>query len=142
MEQNNKRELNATQLRQKGEKRAVVEQLKKTPIIQLACERAGISRATFYRWQEKDKKFNKEVRDAMTEGEMFINELSESQIIALIKDKNFQAIQLWLKNHHPKYTDKIEISGNINNIEEKLAPEQAAVVRAALKLARFNKKND
>ena len=43
------------------QKKLVVEQLKKNPIIQFVCERSGVSRATFYRWQKEDADFTKEV---------------------------------------------------------------------------------
>lgn len=135
MEPNNEQELNSVQLRQTKEKRTIIEQLEKTPIIQLACERAQISRASFYRWREQDKEFDKNVRKALVDGETFINELSEAQVISLIKEKKFQAIQLWLKHHHPKYTNKIEVTGNINISEEPLSKEQNELAQKALKLA-------
>jgi ACT domain-containing protein len=36
------------------EKDALLEQLKKTPIIQIACEKIGLSRTTYYRWYQAD----------------------------------------------------------------------------------------
>jgi len=113
----------------------VIEQLKKTPIVQIACEKTGISRATFYRWKKENKEFAKAAIDAITEGEMLITDMSESQLISLIRDKNFAAIQLWLRHHHPKYINKIEVTGNLNVKEEPLTPEQEALVEKALKLA-------
>ncbi len=113
----------------------VIEQLKKTPIIQIACEKTGISRATFYRWKKENKEFAKVTNDAITEGEMLINDMSESQLISLIRDKNLTAIQLWLRHHHPKYTNKVEVIGKLNVREEPLTPEQEALVEKALKLA-------
>ena len=133
METDNVQELNTIQLRQVKEKKTIIEQLRKTPIIQIACERASVSRATFYRWREQDKEFEKAVKEALTEGEIFINELSESQLISLIKEKNWSAISFWLRNHDPKYTQRIEIS--TIQPQEKLNPEQEAVVKEALRLA-------
>jgi len=132
METNNTKEFNAIEIRQRKEKEAVIEQLKRVPIIQVACERAGISRATFYRWRE-DREFQKTTREAMTEGTAFINELSESQIITLIKEKNLPAIRLWLRHHDPKYAERIEIVNR--QPEEALNPEQEEIVRQALSLA-------
>ena len=113
----------------------VIEQLKKTPIVQIACEKIGISRATYYRWKKENQEFAKAADEAITEGEMLITDMSESQLISLIKNKNFAAIQLWLRHHHPKYTNKVEMTGNLNVKEEPLTPEQAALVEKALKLA-------
>jgi hypothetical protein len=60
--------------------------------------------------------------------------MSESQVISLIKDKNWPAISFWLRHHHPKYANKIEVEANIKNIDEELNPEQEALVRKALEL--------
>ena len=133
METDNKKESNSTKLRQTKEKRTIIEQLKKTPIIQVACERSGVGRATFYRWREQDKKFDEDVKEALSEGEIFINELSETQVISLIKDKEWSAISFWLRNHHPKYTQRIEIT--TKQSQEELTPEQETIVREALRLA-------
>lgn len=131
---NNKKQENLNHLRRSKEKKAIVEQLGKIPIVQIACERIGISRQTFYRWKADDEEFAKIVKEAISEGVIFINELSESQIIALIKEKNLSAVRFWLRHNHPKYAQRIEISTN-NQPQEKLNPEQEAMVREALRLA-------
>jgi hypothetical protein len=131
--ENNKEQPNTIELRQSKEKKAMIEQLKKVPIIQIACERANLSRPTFYRWRSEDNQFAKEVKEALSEGITFINELSESQVISLIKEKNLPAIRLWLTNNHPKYAQRIEIS--TVQPQDKLDPEQEEVVRQALELA-------
>jgi predicted DNA binding protein len=116
--------------------------LKQIPIIELACKKSNISRATFYRLKKQNKDFAEAVNEAIVEGEGLITDMSESQLIALIKDKNFQAIQLWLKHHHHKYNDRIEITGNLSIEDEKLTDEQSAIVKQALKLGLFNQKYD
>lgn len=116
-------------------KETLIEQLKKTPIIEIACEKAGISRATYYRWRKENPDFAKTADEAIIDGESFINDMSESQVISLIKEKNWPAISFWLKYHHPKYANKIEVEANIKQLDEKLTPEQETVVREALRLA-------
>jgi len=115
-------------------KTAFLEQLTKIPIIQLACEKIGIARATVYRWKAEDEEFKEKMENALKEGETMINDMSETQVISLIKDKKWHAISFWLRHHHPKYAQRIEISTN-NQPQEKLDPEQEAVVREALRLA-------
>ena len=115
-------------------KNLLLDCLRKTPIIQIACEKSGISRATYYRWRSEDEDFRKASDEAIREGESFINDMSESQIISLIKEKNWQAIQFWLRNNSPKYADKIKVEANIKQLDEKLTPEQEAIVRKALEL--------
>ncbi len=122
-------------MRKDKTKEIVIEQLKKTPIVQIACERAGVARATYYRWKKENKEFAKAADNAILEGEMLITDISETQLITLIKEKNFPSIQLWLRHHHPKYTNKVEVIGNLNDREEPLTPEQEALIEKALKLA-------
>jgi len=118
-----------------NQKKSLLEQLKKTPVIQFACEKSGVSRATFYRWRTEDKEFKKSAEEAILEGEAFITDMTESQLISLIKDKNFHAIQLWLRHHHPRYNNRVEINATINNPIEQMTTEQEAVFKEAVKLA-------
>lgn len=122
----------AIEKRQNKEKEAMLKNLRKTPIVQVSCNQSGISRATFYRWKKEDKKFRKEVDKAMRDGESLINDMSESQIVSLIKEKHWSAISFWLRHHHPKYANKIEVDAKINQLDEKLTPKQEAIVRRAL----------
>ena len=71
--------------RQIKDKETLLEVLKEMPIIQVACKKAGVSRATYYRWQQEDKEFKRKSRDALDHGIEFINDMSESQLITLIK---------------------------------------------------------
>src|SRR3989344_4509939 len=118
-----------------NQKKSLLEQLKKTPVVQFACEKSGVSRATFYRWKIEDKEFKKSAEEAILEGEAFITDMTESQLISLIKDKNFHAIQLWLRHHHPKYNNRVEISATITNPIEQFTPEQDTVFKEAVKWA-------
>jgi len=115
-------------------KNSLIEQLKEMPILQFAFKKIGVSRASYYRWR-KDPKFAKEADAAIAEGEALITDLSESQLISLIRDRNFPSLQLWLKAHHPKYGQKFEITANFQSHQDELTPEQEAVVREALRLA-------
>lgn len=114
-----------------AEQKVVLEQLRKIPIVQIACERANIGRTTFYRWRKDDPKFKKAAEEAMQDGVDMINDLSESQLIALIKEKNFPAIQLWLRQHHPVYSNRLEVKAKIET-EDPLTPEQEALIKEAL----------
>jgi len=122
-------------------KELLLEQLKKMPVVELACQRANIGRTTYYRWR-KNPKFAKEADTAIAEGEALITDLTESQLISLIRDRNFQALQLWLRHHHPKYSNKVEINGHLTYSDEELTPEQMALVKAALRLASFDKNHE
>lgn len=111
-----------------------LEVLRKTPIIQLACERSGLSRASLYRWKKKSQTFAKEVDVALAEGIGFITDIAEGQLIQAIKEKNLGALTFWLRHHHATYANRLELSGNVS-VPEKLTPSQEALVKKALKLA-------
>ena len=115
-------------------KELIVEQLKKTPIVQLACEKLGIARSTLYRWKNADEEFAQAVDEAIITGNQLINDMAESQLISAIRDKNLRAIVFWLKHHHKTYATKIEVDGQIKT-DNKLTPEQEELVRKALELA-------
>ena len=93
-----------------NDKQLLIEQLKKTPIIQVACEKTGIGRASFYRWKKEDSEFSQAVETAISDGVSLINEMAESQLISAIKDKNFSAIAYWLNHRHPAYANRIEVT--------------------------------
>ncbi len=116
------------------QKKLFLEQLKKTPIIQVVCEKTGISRASYYRLRGEEE-FRKAADEAIAEGEALINDMSEVQVISLIKDRNWPAIRFWLQHNSPKYANRLEVSANINQPKEKMTPEQETVVRKALFLA-------
>ena len=120
------------------DKAALLENLKSIPIIEVTCSKASISRATYYRWRDEDEAFCKAADEAIAEGEKRINDLSESQLISLIKDRSMPGIAFWLRHHHPKYSNKLEVVANINNLNKPLTPEQQAVVEKALTLAFTN----
>lgn len=115
-------------------KQLLIEQLRKTPIVQVACEKVGISRATFYRWKD-DKKFAKEAEQALLEGVELMNDLAESALLSGIKDRSPWAVIWWLRNRHEAYSNRVKIDANINHKTEELTPEQVALVQKALKNA-------
>lgn len=120
-----------------------LEQIRKIPIVQVACEKIGIARSTAYRWREEDPEFSKEFDKALAEGEAFINEMSESQLISLIKDKSWQAISFWLRSRHPKFKNKIEVSGEVTHRERReYTEEEKELFKEALRLAMPKDKKD
>jgi len=116
-------------------KSQVLEQLKINPIIQIACQKSGVSRATFYRWRREDEDFKKQTEEAIRDGVLLINDLAESQLLAAIKDQNLTAIIFWLKNHHADYADKIQVSTDQKPIDSNLTPEEEILVKRALQMA-------
>jgi hypothetical protein len=126
--------------RKKQDKEILIEQLKKTPIIQIACEKCGVSRATFYRWKSEDLDFATKTDTAINEGLSLITDMAESQLISAIKDRNLPGIIFWLKAHHKDYKSKLELSGKVEVDNKILTSEQQELIERAMKLAGLNQK--
>ena len=116
-------------------KTMIVEQLKKTPIIQIACEKLGVSRATFYRWKTRDKVFAEKVEKAINDGSLLVNDMAESQLISAIKNNNLTAI-FWLKTHHTRYSPKLEVTTKDGDLP--LNDEQKELIKRSLNFAFSN----
>lgn len=114
-----------------------LDELRKVPIIQVACEKTGLSRNSVYRWKREDKAFVKKMDEAQAEGVALVNDMSESQLLTLIKEKNYPAISFWLRHRNDNYKNKLEITTKEDN--EELTPSQAKIVKQALKLASITK---
>lgn len=115
----------------------LLEQLKKTPIIQIACEKTGIGRATYYRWRKDNREFAQLADEALKEGTLLVNDMAESQLLSAVRDQNMTGIIFWLKHHHPTYATKVEITANVKQPEEELTVEQQEAVKKALALTGF-----
>jgi hypothetical protein len=113
------------------------EELTKVPIVQVACEKTGVSRNSVYRWRKDDQSFCKKMDQALKDGVALVNDMSESQLLTLIKEKNYPAISFWLRHRNDNYKNKLEITTKEES--EALTPSQAKIVRNALKLASITK---
>jgi ACT domain-containing protein len=116
----------------KQDKQTLLVQLKKTPIVQIACEKTGIGRSTYYRWKA-DEDFAKLADEAIAEGVSLINDMAESQLLAAIRDRNTSAIFYWLNHRHPSYSNKLEITAQID--DKSLTPEQQKLIQTAMERA-------
>ncbi len=112
-----------------------LEQLRKIPIVQVACEKVDVSRNTVYRWRKEDAEFAKAMDEALVDGEAVVNDMSESQLLSKIKNGEWPPIAFWLRKRHPKFKDRLEIIGTLQGPQEELTPEEEAVVKEALRLA-------
>ena len=123
--------------KQSKNKKLLLEQLKITPIVEVACKKVGVGRATYYRWRQEDADFAVFADQALQEGSAFISDVAESQLISFIRDKNLSATIFWLKTHHKLYTNKVELTGKIKTENQSLTPEQEELLKKALELASF-----
>lgn len=92
--------------RQEKQKDLLAEHLKRIPIIQIACEKLGISRSTVYRWRNENPEFDAILTEAVNKGKSIINDMAESKLIAGIQGNNMTAIIYWLKHNHKNYRER------------------------------------
>ena len=116
-------------------RKSFLDELKRVPIVQVACEKVGVSRNSVYRWKAEDAEFAKAMEEALNEGEALVNDMTESQLMSLIREKNWHAISFWLRKRNPKFRDRVEVSGKIERVEKPLSPEEEELMKDALRLA-------
>jgi len=132
---NNLQEKDTIDLRQEQDKKTILENLQKIPIIQIACERTGVNRSTYYRWRKSDEIFAKAADQAIHSGLGLMNDLAESGLIAQLRDQNMSAIAFWLKHRHKAYKNKVEISGSVKTKDLSVTEEQQEIINQALAIA-------
>lgn len=137
-----KKYASASDLKQARQKELIIEQLRKTPVVQIVMEKLSISRSSYYRWRQEDPEFAKACDEALEEGCGLVNDLAESQLMAAIRDGNLTGVIFWLRSHHDKYKNKVEVNASIKNVSEQLTPEQQAIVEQALRLANLTDSDD
>lgn len=83
-------------------KKKLLEALREAPIIEAACKKAGISRATYYRWREDDE-FRREADEAIEIGDERVCGIAESKLLGLVHQSNLPAIRFLLNNRSKRY---------------------------------------
>jgi hypothetical protein len=116
--------------RLEDDKKKFIDTLKELPIIVTACKRVSISRDTYYRWYREDSTFRRESDEAMSQGIEFISDMSETQLVALIKDQKMPAIAMWLKHNRPRYGGKLTRKPVMNTPE--MTPEEEKLFKEFL----------
>lgn len=121
---------------QDKDKQLLLTQLAKTPIVEAACKHVGLPRSTYYRWRKEDESFADACDETIELSIGRINDLAESQLINAIKDQNMSAITFWLKHHHHRYRNRLEVDARIQAVQQQeLTPDQVELVGKALQLA-------
>ena len=115
-------------------KRELVSQLQDMPIVEVACRRAGIARATYYRWLQRDSEFAEQCRAALEHSTQAVSDVAEAKLISAIQEGNMSAISFWLRHHHKAYRAKLDIQGTIRHQATVLTDEQSRLLERALRL--------
>ncbi len=125
-----KKRLATLNVETKKQKEALLVQLTKYPIVESACNRAGVGRSTYYDWRKNDEEFKKMADKALSFGNGLINDMAESGIIKNIQNGSNTAMIFWLKNHHPGYSDRVIHQHEL--ADKEISKEQAREIGVAL----------
>lgn len=123
------------QKRQSKDMKLLVENLRKVPIIQIACEKSGVSRATYYRWRASNLAFAKLADEAINESVELINDMAEAKLVGAIKEGNMNAIVYWLKHRHIAYSNRVEVMGTLEHLGGEISEEYKELINKALRIA-------
>lgn len=126
-----------SQEKTKKTKEIFLQQISRTPIIESAAEKVGITRQTVYRWKREDPEFAKALDEALRGGRELVNDVAVSQLLNAIKKGNMTAIMYWLNHFDENFKTKIEVTGSVKQVREELTEEEAAILAEALRLAGF-----
>jgi hypothetical protein len=128
------RKRRAVEIRQEKQKEVLIEELRKRPIVQGACQKVGIGRASYYRWRKEDPSFASAVDEAMETGIGIVNDAAETQLMAAIREGNMSAVIFWLKHHHRAYTTRVELLPASQSAIPELTDEQKEIMRQSIGL--------
>jgi len=123
------------QKRQSKEMKLLIDNLRKIPIVQVACEKTGVSRATFYRWHKSNSTFAKLADESINESVEIVNDMAEAKLVSSIRDGNMTAIVYWLKHRHKAYSNRVEVLGTLSHLGCEITDEYKELINKALRLA-------
>lgn len=109
------------------QKAAVLEMLETVPVVQIACKKSGISKATYYRWYRDDAEFAEVADAAKAEGTRTINELAQSKLIELISQGNLSASIFWLKCRNPEFVERRHVVNEVRRTPAVTKVEEGAI---------------
>ncbi len=78
-------------------------EIEKAPVIQVACDKVGISRNTFYRWIKEDSELMERMSEAMSLGTGLANDVAISNVLEGVKRKDPMYTKYWLSHKHPDF---------------------------------------
>lgn len=96
-----------------------LEELAKTSIVQIACNKVNLTRQTISRWKKEDPKFKRKFEEARKLGEESVCDLAESKMIERIKQGDRKSGEFYLIHHKKEYRRQSSTRYNRYNQTEK-----------------------
>jgi hypothetical protein len=107
-------------------KKKLLAELEKNGNVTIACLKAGVNRATFYRWKQESDEFKEKAEQAETFGRENNCDIAEQSLMLKIKDKDLGAIKYLLGHNSPRYKGKE--TSNVVIVHKKELPQSAGPV--------------
>lgn len=85
-----------------------IKELQNTPIVQVACDKLGISRQTYYRWLKEDASFASVADYALSQGTERVNDIAVSNVLRGIQNQSESYTKYWLNCRHPEFRRPLE----------------------------------
>ena len=111
-----------TENSRKNLKDKVVKELTENPIVEAACRKSGLPRATYYRWLEDDDEFYHSAELAQAQGRDRVNDMAESEILKGIGRGDFRFVKYWLSHNHRRYVQKLPAKRPFREFLRRLPP--------------------
>jgi hypothetical protein len=89
-----------------GIKQKLLKEIEKFGNVYSSCLKVGISRSTYYRFKEKDKKFREKANEAENLGRANISDVAEYGLLQNIKKGDQRAIEYALNHNSKRYKEK------------------------------------
>ena len=105
-------------------KKKLLAELEKNGNVTIACLKAGVNRATFYRWKQESNEFKEKSEQAETFGRENNCDIAEQSLMMKIKDKDLGAIKYLLGHNSPRYKGKE--TSNVVIVHKKELPKTDA----------------
>jgi len=115
----------------------LLQQLEKTPLVQSACQKTGISRATYYVWRKDDPDFKVQADANIRKARWLINDLAESKLMEHIRDSKPWAIRFWLTHNHAVYMRRIPVQLPQTYLEAASQTVDKSLLQQALTMASY-----
>lgn len=104
--------------------------------ITAACQKAGISRGTYYNWRKQDKEWAQEIDEIKNEADERMNDLAEGKLYTKVREGDNTCLIFYLKTRHPKYKRKseVEVKGRLETSVE-LSEEEKELIKKGVQFA-------
>ncbi len=93
--------------RQSKQQEELLDELRRSGVISMACKKSGIARATYYRWRKDDFLFAQSADKAKRDGERAINDLARTVVMKHIQEGNLRAATYWLNHRDEAFNLKL-----------------------------------